>query len=69
MGAGEYGLQHIDKEWHEIINKAMNIHDNATLKALHSNQERVNSVTRFSKYLFKICNNGLWFITILQYKT
>lgn len=56
MDAGEYGLQHIPEEWHEIIKEAMNIRNKAITKAFDSNQERINSVIGFSKYLIRICN-------------
>lgn len=58
-GAGEYGLRHIDGEWHEIIKEAMNIRDNALSEALGSNQERIHSVIEFSEYLIGVCNNDL----------
>ncbi|WP_339216145.1 aminoglycoside adenylyltransferase domain-containing protein [Ornithinibacillus sp. FSL M8-0202] len=59
LDAGEYGLQHIPKEWHDIIKHAIHIRQHNRLEDFASNEERIKSVIGFSTYLINRCNNTL----------
>lgn len=57
LDAGEYGLTHIPKEWHSIIEEAMNIRKGIKGHIFRSDFERIDKALRFSKYLIILCNN------------
>jgi hypothetical protein len=57
LGAGEYGLLHIPKEWHNIIKEAINIRKGVKGEIFNSDEERVDAALKFSKYLISFCNS------------
>jgi hypothetical protein len=55
--AGEYGLQHLQDEWHNIIREAMNIRDGLRVSLFNSEEERIKLTLEFAKYLISNCND------------
>lgn len=58
LDAGAYGLQHIPKEWHDIIKHAIHIRQENNRKEFASNEERIKAVIGFSTYLINRCNSN-----------
>jgi hypothetical protein len=56
LGAGEYALQHIPMEWHQIIKEAITIRKGEKEMIFISDKERINLAIRFSKYIIHYCN-------------
>ncbi|QFK70544.1 DUF4111 domain-containing protein [Pradoshia sp. D12] len=54
-GAGRYGLSHMPKEYHQIINEAVLARTTDKETLYSSNKERLDSTLTFSKYLIKYC--------------
>jgi len=59
MGAGEYALQHMPEEWHQIIKEAINVRNGVGMDLLISNEQRIDMALRFSKYIINYCNSNL----------
>lgn len=59
LGAGEYGLIHLPKEWHNIIKEAINIRKGVKVDTFTSDEERINTTLGFFKYLISFCNSNL----------
>ncbi|WP_200411170.1 aminoglycoside adenylyltransferase domain-containing protein [Virgibacillus salexigens] len=57
VGAGEYGLLNLPREWHNIINEAVNIRRKIKDTVFNSDEKRINETLQFSKYLIQHCNN------------
>lgn len=55
--AGEYGLQHLHDEWHNIIREAMNIRNGLKGSLFNSEEERIKHTLGFAKYLISICHD------------
>ncbi|MGE6752830.1 aminoglycoside adenylyltransferase domain-containing protein [Rossellomorea sp. NPDC071047] len=64
--AGEYGLQHLQDEWHKIISEAMNIRDGLRVSLFNSEEERIKHTLEFAKYIISYCND-LFFPTNLNH--
>ncbi len=56
LGAGEYALQHLPMEWHPIIKEAITIRKGEKTKIFSSDNERIITAIRFSKYIIHYCN-------------
>ena len=54
--AGEYGLNHLPKEYHKIIREAVNGRIGRKEFLFNSERERLESTKEFSKYLVGYCN-------------
>lgn len=59
LGAGEYGLQHLPREWHQIIKEAINVRNGVRSKFFTSDEQRIDMALRFSKYVISYCNSCL----------
>jgi hypothetical protein len=57
IGAGEYALQNLPEEWHDIINEAMNIRKGLQSEIYTSDKERIVAAINVSKYIIGICNS------------
>ncbi|WP_335868985.1 aminoglycoside adenylyltransferase domain-containing protein [Bacillus sp. 2205SS5-2] len=55
--AGEYGLLNLPREWHNIINEALNIRRKINETVFNSDEKRINETLSFSKYLIQHCNS------------
>lgn len=53
LGAGEYALEHIPKEWHNIINEAIHIRKGSGKTFFESEKKRLNTASLFMKYILK----------------
>ncbi|MBT2682315.1 DUF4111 domain-containing protein [Bacillus sp. ISL-37] len=56
LAAGEYGLEHLPGEWHNIIKEAMNIRKGVKEGIFSSEMERLDTTLRFSRFLINHCN-------------
>lgn len=52
LGAGEYALEHVPEEWHNIINEAIHIRNGAQT-FFASEEKRLNTALSFMKYILK----------------
>jgi len=59
LGAGEYALQHMSEEWHQIIKEAINLRNGVGMEFFTSDEQRIDMVIRFSKYIISYCNSSL----------
>lgn len=57
LDAGEYGLIQLPEEWHPIIQEAIEIRKGQIPQYYHTNEERIQSVIAFAKYLIHHCNH------------
>jgi len=60
LGAGEYALMHLTNEWHPIIKEAINIRKGEKMNIFTSDQERIDLMIRFSKYIIHYCKPHYW---------
>ncbi|QFT87518.1 hypothetical protein FIU87_02540 [Bacillus sp. THAF10] len=51
LGAGEYGLQKIEQQWHPLIKEACNIRTGNSERFYPTNEERLRAMIRFGKEL------------------
>ncbi|MUK87809.1 DUF4111 domain-containing protein [Ornithinibacillus sp. L9] len=56
LGAGRYGLVHLPADWHTMIQEAINIRENRGTSLFKSEEDRIDCMLRFSKYLIGFCN-------------
>ena len=54
--AGEYGLRSMPKEYHKIIKEALNARTGGVERLVSSNQDRLEGMIAFSKYVVDYCN-------------
>lgn len=53
LGAGEYALEHVPEEWHNIINEAIQIRIGSGQTIFESEKKRLNTASSFMKYILK----------------
>lgn len=54
--AGEYGIDHLEEKWHDIIRKAVNIRSGAEQIITETNEARINELVNLSKHLIELSN-------------
>jgi len=59
LGAGEYGLQHLPREWHQIIKEAIIVRKGEGSEFSTSDEQRIDMSLRISKYIISYCNSSL----------
>jgi hypothetical protein len=57
LAAGTYGLSHLPRRWHTIIQEAINIRKATSVRVINSNRERLESAIQFIRYLIAHCNS------------
>lgn len=56
LEAGNYGLSSLSKQWHPLIQEAVNIRKGINDRIMSSDIERLENTIRFSQYLIEHCN-------------
>jgi predicted nucleotidyltransferase len=57
LGAGNYGISSLSRQWHNIIQEAINIRKGINDRIYSTDRERLESTIRFSQYLIEHCNS------------
>ncbi|MGM7683739.1 aminoglycoside adenylyltransferase domain-containing protein [Cytobacillus sp. Hm23] len=59
-GAGEYALQHISEEWHNMIREAINIRTGVKETLFKSEKQRIETFLACARYLLNECKQKLF---------
>ncbi|KQL50703.1 hypothetical protein AN964_24045 [Heyndrickxia shackletonii] len=57
LGAGKYALNHLPKEWNNIIQEAIRIREKSEVSSYQSNEERISDAVNFLSFLIQHCND------------
>lgn len=58
LGAGEYALEHVPEEWHNIINEATQIRNGTGQTFFESEKKRIDTASSFMEYILKESANN-----------